>query len=176
MKTKLSALVLAVPFALTTLAGCSMTDNSSDEITSAGTSTSRDASDAVEKVSSGIYDLIGVKGKASDGRPTVMECPNKDRKTYFRILHPWSFYPASASELGIAMERLKAELPKNGWKIVEYGPDSSKNKNISLTADNDKKKAGAHIVQMSKNNPPKLSVNVVSGCYKVPDGQEIERF
>ncbi|MEV4917798.1 hypothetical protein AB0K47_13400 [Streptomyces tirandamycinicus] len=25
-------------------------------------------------------------------------------------------------------------------------------------------------------NPPKLSLMVVSGCYQVPDGQEVERF
>jgi hypothetical protein len=176
VKTKLSALVLAVPFALTILTGCSMTDNDSDETPSAGTSTSRDASDSLEKVSSGIYDLIGVKGKASDTQPGVMDCSGKDTKTYFRVFHPWSFYPASASDLAVAMERLKTELPKNGWKIVDYGPDTSKNKNITLTADNDKAKVGVHIVQMAKNDPPKLSLDLVSSCYKVPDGQEVERF
>ena len=176
MKTKLSALVLAAPLALTTLTGCSMTDNDSDEIPSVGTSTSRDASDAMEKLSSSIYDLIGVKGKASDSRPGVMDCADKDVKTYFRIFHPWSFYPASAGGLDEAMKRLRSELPKQGWKIVEYGPDTSKNKNINLTADNDAKKASVNIVQMSKNDPPKLSLTVVSGCYKVPDGQEVERF
>ncbi|MFI5677773.1 hypothetical protein [Streptomyces cellulosae] len=176
VKTKLSAYVLAVPLSLTTLTGCSMTDNDSDEVPFAGTSTSRQASDAMETVSSGIYDLIGVKGKASDSRPGVMDCSGKDPKTHFRIFHPWSFYPASASDLDEAMDRLKEELPKNGWKIAKYGPDTSKNKNITLTADNDKKKAGVNIVKRSKNEPPKLSLTVVSGCYKVPDGEEVERF
>ncbi|MFF4726097.1 hypothetical protein ACFY3M_12220 [Streptomyces mirabilis] len=176
MKIKLSALVLAVPLALTTLTGCSMNDHESDKVPSAGTSTSRDASDVMEKVSSGIYDLIGVKGKTSDSRPGVMDCSGKDKETYFRIFHPWSFYPASASDLDEAMKRLKTELPKHGWEIVEYGPDTSKNKNLNLTADNDKKKASVNIVHMEKNDPPKLSLTVVSGCYKVPDGQEVERF
>ncbi|MET7568147.1 hypothetical protein ABZT04_06535 [Streptomyces sp. NPDC005492] len=176
MKTRLSPLALTVSITLITLTGCSMTDKDSDEIKSAGTSTSRDASDAMEKVSSGIYDLVGVKGKASDNRPTVAECPNKDRETYFQILHPWSFYPASAGDLDEALEQLKTELPKHGWKIVNYGPDTSKNKNISMTADNDKIKAGVHIVKMPKNDPPKLDMDVVSGCYKIPDGEEIEHF
>ncbi|MFF8099641.1 hypothetical protein ACF07S_07660 [Streptomyces sp. NPDC016640] len=153
-----------------------MTDNKSEGVPSAGTSTSREASDAMEKISSGIYDLIGVKGKASDNRPGVMDCSDKDTETHFRIFHPWSFYPTSASDLEVAMERLKTELPKNGWKIVDYGPDTSKNKNITLTADNNEKKAGIKITQRSKNDPPKLSLDVVSGCYKIPDGQEIERF
>ncbi|MFJ8009321.1 hypothetical protein [Streptomyces fagopyri] len=166
----------AVPLILATITGCSMTGKKSQEIPPAGTSNSSDASDAMEKVSSGIYDLIGVKGKTSDSRPGVTDCPGKDAKAYFRIFHPWSFYPASESDLGVAMERLKAELPKRGWRIVEYGPDTSRNKNINLTADNDEKKVGVSIVQMVKNDPPKLSLTVVSGCYKVPDGEEVKRF
>ncbi|MER5717731.1 hypothetical protein [Streptomyces sp. NPDC002132] len=109
-------------------------------------STSREASDEVRKVSSGIYDLIGVKGKASDSSPGVSDCSNKDAKTNFRIFHSWSFYPASASDLDIAMERLKKELPKHGWEIVTYGPDASKNKNINLIADNDGEKASVKII------------------------------
>ncbi|WP_330459453.1 hypothetical protein OIB37_22830 [Streptomyces sp. NBC_00820] len=178
MKTKSGASALAILLTLATLTGCGMTDSekSSEKKPLAGTSTSRDVSDAVEKVSSGIYDLIGVQGKASDSRPGVDQCSGRSREKYFRIFHPWSFYPASAGDLDEAMKRLKEELPKNGWKIVEYGPDTSRNKNINLTADNDEKKVGVNIVQMSKNDPPKLSLMVVSGCYEVPDGQEVEHF
>lgn len=76
----------------------------------------------------------------------------------------------------MAMEQLKTELPKNGWKIVDYGPDTSKNKNIRMTADNDDKKASLRVIEMAKNDPPKLSMDVVSGCFRIPDDQEIERF
>lgn len=176
MKNKLSAPALIVPLIITTLTGCSMTDDNSDAIPSAGTATSREASDAMEKVSSGIYDLLGIKGKASDSRPTVLDCPGKDKKTYFRILHPWSFVPASASDLDVAMERLKTELPEDGWEIVAYGPDTSKNKNINLTADNDRKKVSVKAIAMAKDEPPLLTLDVISGCYKVPEGQEVERF
>ncbi|GHH07350.1 hypothetical protein [Streptomyces rubradiris] len=176
MKIKLTAFAVALPLALTTLTGCDMTENESDDVTSAGTSTSSDAADAVEGISSGIYDLIGVKGKASDSRSGVEECEGKDRDTYFKIFHPWSFYPASASDLDDAMRNLRERLPEHGWKIVQYGPDTSKNRNIVLIADNDERKAGVHIAQMAKNDPPKLSVDVVSGCYKVPDGQKVEHF
>ena len=176
MKTKLSALALTVPLVLATLTGCSIIGDDSDKTPFAGTSTSSDASDVMEKVSSSIYDLIGIKGKASDSRPGVMDCSGKDAKTYFRIFHPWSFTPASASDLAEAMRQLKTELPKHGWKIVEYGPDTSKNKNINMIADNEKKKVGANIVQRSKNDPPMLDLDLVSGCYKVPDGEEVERF
>ncbi len=68
------------------------------------------------------------------------------------------------------------ELPKQGWEIVEYGPNTSKNRSITLTADNDKKKVSVKVIKMAKNDPPKLSLDLVSGCYKVPDGEEVERF
>ncbi|WP_225882374.1 hypothetical protein [Streptomyces aureocirculatus] len=153
-----------------------MTDDKSEGVPSAGTSTTRDASDAMKKTSSGIYDLIGVKGKASENLPGVTGCSGKDKKTYFRIYHPWSFTPASASDLDEAMARLKRELPRLGWKIVGYGPNNSKNRSITLTADNDKRKASVKIIKMSKSDPPMLSLDLVSGCYKVPDGQEVDLY
>ncbi len=153
-----------------------MTDDEAQSVPFAGTSTSRDASDALEEISSSIYDLIGVKGKASNSRPGVSDCSGKDTETHFSIFHTWSFYPASASDLDVAMERLRSELPRNGWTITDYGSDNSKNENTTLTADHDEKKVGVKITQRSKNDPPKLSFDVVSECYKVPSGQRVERF
>ncbi|MFE9169033.1 hypothetical protein ACFYNZ_05805 [Streptomyces kebangsaanensis] len=154
-----------------------MTDSSdSHDVPLAGTSTSMAAADEAEKVSSELYDLIGVKGKASDTGPGVTECSGRDRETYFQIFHPWTLVPASADQLDGVMERLKEDLPKHGWEIVEYGPDTSKNKNVNLTADNKKRKFSVKIVHLAKENPPSFSLTVVSGCYKIPDGEKIERF
>ncbi|WP_236242274.1 hypothetical protein [Streptomyces sp. CC228A] len=142
----------------------------------AGTSTSSAASDQLEKASSEIYDLITVKGETSDSRAGVMDCAGKDREKYFRVFHPWSFYPSSADQLDQAMEQLKQDLPKHGWKIVQYGPDRSRNKNLTLTADNDERKSSVKITQDAKNDRPKLSLMLISGCYQIPADQEIERF
>ncbi|MES9511590.1 hypothetical protein ABWJ92_35200 [Streptomyces sp. NPDC000609] len=154
-----------------------MTDtDDSGGIPSAGVSTSEKAAGEAKKASSEIYDLIGIKGKASKTGAGVTECAGKDREKYFQIFHPWSFTPASANQLDGVMERLKKELPKHGWKVVDYGPDTSKNKNITLTADNDARKHSVKIVEMAKTDPPSLSLMVVSGCYQVPDGEKIQRF
>ncbi|WP_239570409.1 hypothetical protein [Streptomyces sp. G44] len=153
-----------------------MTDEEGGGAPSAGTSTSRDAVDKMKRLSSEIYEIIQVKGKASENHPGVTGCSGKDTKTHFSILHPWSFTPASASDLDEAMAALKRELPKHGWEIVEYGPNTSKNKSLTLVADNDKEKASIRIVKMSKSDHPMLSLNVVSGCYKVPDGEEVDHF
>ncbi|MFI2759672.1 hypothetical protein ACH5A3_12430 [Streptomyces echinatus] len=175
VKIKPGVLAVAVPLVVTVLAGCGTTDEGSG-VPFAGTRTSKDAADDLEGVSSGVRDLIGVRGKVPDSGATVTECSGRDPDKYFRILHPWSFYPASASGLDDAMQHLKERLPKQGWKIVEYGPDTSRNKNVVLTADNDGLKAGVHIIRMAKDDPPMLSVDVVSGCYQAPDGQEVDHF
>ncbi|UZI31008.1 hypothetical protein [Streptomyces sp. VB1] len=178
MKNTLGAQALLVSLTITTLTGCSsMTDaKDSDELPSAGTSTSLSAADQAEKVSSEIYDLIGIKGKASDTGPGVSECSGKDPDKYFQIFHPWSFTPASADQLDGVMERLKEKLSKHGWKVTNYGPGTSKNKSISLTADNDGKKHSVRITHYDKRNPPKLSLMVVSGCYQVPAGEKVQHF
>ncbi|MGW2817814.1 hypothetical protein [Streptomyces sp. NPDC001415] len=150
----------------------------SHETPFAGVSTSSDAAGAMEKVSSELYDLIGIKGKASDTQPGVTECSGKDRDKYFSIFHPWDLTPASTStaELEGVVERLRQELPKHGWKVVEYGRDTSMNKNLSLTADNDEKKVSVKLGAHTKNTPPTLGLMVVSGCYQIPEGKKIERF
>ncbi|MET9011538.1 hypothetical protein ABZX74_11460 [Streptomyces olivaceoviridis] len=168
---------LLASLALTAVTGCGVTSaEGSDDVRSASTSTSRDAAARAQQLSSRLHDLIGVEGKASDGSPGVQGCAGKDREKYFKIFHAWSFYPASAADLDVAMENLKEGLPKQGWKIVQYGPDTSANRNVVLIADNDGRRAGVHIAQMKKRNPPKLSLTVVAGCYQVPDGQEVEHF
>ncbi|AOT59133.1 hypothetical protein A4G23_01965 [Streptomyces rubrolavendulae] len=178
LKAKTGASALLISLALAPLTGCGMndTENTGNTVPSAGTSTSKAAADRLKEVSGEVHGLIGVKGRASDSSPGVSECAGKDREKFFRVFHTWSFYPDSPGQLGEAMERLKEELPKNGWKIVEYGPDTSKNKNLSLTADHDGKKTSVNVSQRAKNDPPKLSLMLVSGCYETPAGQEIERF
>lgn len=189
MKIKLGASALLMSLALTTLTGCGMTDSkgsdgsdssgsseNSRDLPDAGTSSSADAADAAERISSELYDLIGIKGKASEPGPGVSECGDKDPEKYFQVFHAWTFTPASADELDGVMERLKKELPEHGWKVVEYGPDTSKNKNLSLTADNDEKKHSVKIGYFAKDESPNLNLMVVSGCYQVPDGEKVNQF
>ncbi|MEV8291128.1 hypothetical protein [Streptomyces niveus] len=149
---------------------------SSGGLPSAGVSSSADAADTAERISSELYDLIGIKGKASEPGPGVSECEDKDPEKFFQVFHAWTFTPASADQLDGVMERLKKELPEHGWKVVEYGPDTSKNKNLSLTADNDEKKHSVKIGHFAKDESPNLNLMVVSGCYEVPDGEKVNDF
>ncbi|MFJ7071081.1 hypothetical protein [Streptomyces sp. NPDC101115] len=177
MKIKWSASALLVSLALTTLTGCSMTDaDDSDSLPSAGTGTTHQAADQAEKISSELYDLIGLRGSATEPGPGVSECAGKDPEKFFTVFHAWTFTPASPDQLEGVMERLKAEMPKHGWKIVAYGPDSSKNRNLTITADNDAKRYSVKIAHFAKDAKPNLNLFLTSGCYQVPDGEKVERF
>ncbi|MET9555423.1 hypothetical protein [Streptomyces sp. NPDC006645] len=152
------------------------TSGGSGDLPGAGTSSSADAADAAERISSELYDLIGIKGKASEPGPGVAECDGKDPEKYFQVFHAWTFTPASADQLDGVMERLRTELPEHGWKVVDYGPDTSKNENLTLTADNDEKKHSVKIGHFAKDESPNLNLMVVSGCYQVPDGEKVNEF
>ncbi|PRH77455.1 hypothetical protein C6N75_20185 [Streptomyces solincola] len=175
MNAKPGALALLVSLALTIITGCSMTDDKGS-LLSAGTSTSENAADQAEKVSSELHDLMGLKGKTTDTGPGVAECSGKDADKYFTIFHPWTFTPASPDALTGVMERLKEEMPGHGWRIVSYGPDNNKSRSLTLIADNDAKKYSVKIAHWANETPPKLNLFVTSGCYQVPDGQTVERF
>jgi 5'-3' exonuclease len=177
LKVKLGAIALTLPIALVTHTGCSLTDaNKSDDIPSSGTSTSTDAAQEAETASGELFNLIEIKGKASDTGPGVKECGKKDRQRYFQIFHSWSFTPTSPQQLEATMERLKENLPKHGWEVVNYGSDTSRNKNLSLRADDDTKKFSVDITYRAKDNTPHLNFFVISGCYQIPDGKKIEQF
>ncbi|NML53229.1 hypothetical protein HHL19_30720 [Streptomyces sp. R302] len=171
MKTKVGASALLASLALTTLTGCGMTD---DKTPSAGVSTTDQAISTTKSVSSELYDLIGLKGTTTKAGVGLDGCPGKDPEKYFSTFHVWTLTPATPAELDGVMERLKEQLPGRGWKVVGFEPDNSRNKNLRLTADHDARKHSVEITYWAKNEPPKLNVHVISGCYQVPEGEKVE--
>ncbi|MEU8757610.1 hypothetical protein [Streptomyces sp. NPDC048659] len=170
--------------ALLTLTGCSMSNGGEAKAEGTKVVGVRDQDEVnaeTKKVSSEIFDLIGVPGTTSKGGAGVQPCEDRDRERFYKMFHPWSLTAKTDEELAQAMERLKAALPQRGWKIVKYGPDSSASKSLELTADNDERKFGLHVSFWRKDsggdkNPPMLKIDVVSGCYQVPDGQKVEHY
>ncbi|MFF8956309.1 hypothetical protein [Streptomyces sp. NPDC014894] len=151
--------------------------DSDNPVPSSGVKRIDAATKDTKQISSEILDLIGIKGETSEGGPRVSECGDgKDRETYYQMRHPWSLTPPSGDQLAGVMERLKKKLPQQGWKIVHYERDSSPNKNLRLTGDNDERKFSVSVVHLAKNERPQLTVTVVSGCYQVPEGQRVDRY
>ncbi|GLF97561.1 hypothetical protein [Streptomyces yaizuensis] len=177
MKTKQWLVALPLALALASITGCGMDDFGKSGVPSAGRSSIDDATTATKQVSSEILDLVGVKGDATEPGPRVSECGgDRDRETYYQMRHPWSLVPAPGQRLDGVMERLRDELPKHGWKIVQFERDNSRNQNFRLTADHDDRKFSVRVVHLAKNEPPQLSITIVSGCYQVLDGQRVDRY
>lgn len=137
------------------------------------------ARDKAKAASSEIYDMIGIhKGKATERGPAVSLC-DEDSEHLYKTRHPWSVYGVSEDELKAGFQRLREELPKKGWKIVDYGPANSEAKSPSLTADSEKDRFSVNAVLMvsTPSNPhekePLLSVTVVSGCWRAPEGTDL---
>lgn len=130
-------------------------------------------------VSSEVLDVIAVKGEVSEPGPGVAACEGRDRERFFRMLHPWTLTAPAGDELERAMERLREELPKRGWKIVEYGRNSSRAETLELTADHTGKKFSVNVefwAESGGKRKPMLVVNVVSACYSTPSGERIKGY
>ncbi|MES9519158.1 hypothetical protein [Streptomyces capoamus] len=137
------------------------------------------ARDKAKAVSSAIYDMIGVdRGKTTERGPSVSPC-DEDPEHLYKTRHPWSVYDVPEGDLKAGFQRLREELPKRGWKIVDYGPENSAAKSLSVTADSEKDRFSVHAVLMvsTASNPherePLLSVTVVSGCWRAPQGTDL---
>ncbi len=128
-------------------------------------------------LSSQILDIIALRGKVSEPSPGPDPCGGRDFKKYYRVYHAWSLYDAPVPDMERAMKRLKGELPKRGWKIVSYGPDSSKARSLELTADHPEKKFSVVITLQDRRgrseDPSMIEVDVNSSCFQVPDGQSV---
>ncbi|MCQ1580980.1 hypothetical protein [Streptomyces parvus] len=142
----------------------------------AGVATTDEAADALEAVSSQIYEYAGVPGKASEPGPGIKECEGKDPERFFRVFHPWNFQPGSVADSDRAMENLKKKLNSGDWVLKKEYRDNSQNENLNLVADNDAKKVSVWIVQYRDRAKPSLGITTTSGCYEVPEGAKVENF
>ncbi|MBM7436903.1 hypothetical protein [Streptomyces sp. HB132] len=146
-----------------------------------GTRSVDDVDAETKAISSQILDVIALKGDTSKSGPGVSTCEGAERGKLFLMRHPWSLTGPSDAELMKAMTRLKENLPKHGWKITEFDRNSSKAKSLELTADHTEKKFAVNVEFWEKDsggdtNAPTLVVNVVSACYQVPEGEEVDRY
>ncbi|MGD9482162.1 hypothetical protein WDH52_02705 [Streptomyces sp. TRM70308] len=166
--------LLALFFIITT--GCSLETSGDSMIEHRAQSA---VNSEIKGVSSDILHIIAVNGEVSEPGPGVGQCEEGELGTHFLMRHTWSLTARNSEALAEAMERLKAELPKQGWKILSYGPNDSPARTLTLMADHPEKKYGISIEYWrtrASDDAPMLLVGVVSACYKVPAGESVERY
>ncbi|WP_240676431.1 hypothetical protein [Streptomyces sp. B27] len=124
-----------------------------------------------EKTSSRVLEMLAVKGKVTESGAMTAPCTDSgsDEKT-FRARHPWSVHQAPFAELKAGMERLRRELPRDGWEIVKDGPDSSTAKSPQLVAESAGREfavdARLHRASSVGKAPELLEVTVDSACFR----------
>ncbi|MBR7673596.1 hypothetical protein [Streptomyces daliensis] len=148
------------------------------------------------KLSSQLYELLRVKGRASEGGPGVIRCEGRNAETFYRIAHPWSLSAKSPDELKTAMAGLKEDLPRHGWKIVEEGRSSNANRTPYFMADSTRKRFTLKVTLEGRteaapspsgegepeggvpsgDTEPLLSFHLVSDCYQVPEGEKVDTY
>ncbi|CAL9420196.1 hypothetical protein [Streptomyces sp. NPDC095602] len=129
-----------------------------------------------KKVSSRVLDMLALKGKVTETGAMTMRCSgfDADEKVY-RARHPWSVYDVPFADMRTAFDRLRDELPKNGWKIVKDGPDASVGKSPQIVAESQSADFAVdvrlHEANRAQNAPALLTVTVESACFKGSDGR-----
>uniref|UniRef100_A0AAU2VZD1 Uncharacterized protein n=1 Tax=Streptomyces sp. NBC_00008 TaxID=2903610 RepID=A0AAU2VZD1_9ACTN len=127
----------------------------------------------VEQASSRILEMIDVKGTATEPGAMTMPCSDDDHQEEpYYAWHPWSLYKAPFAELQKGMNRLRAELPKDGWTITKDGRDGTIGNSPQIVAES--KGRGVmvdvrlHKEVKSQKTPAMLEVTVQSRCYRSP--------
>ncbi|MGW4273440.1 hypothetical protein ACWEGQ_14005 [Streptomyces seoulensis] len=137
------------------------------------------AREKAKAVSSQILELIGIRaGKVTEPGPNITAC-EEDPDHLYKTLHPWSVYDVSEDELKAGFQRLREGLTGKGWKIVQYGPNKSRSKTLELTADSQNEPFSVN-AELWVSSPtagpekdPKILVNIVSGCWRAPEGTDL---
>ncbi|MEU9090306.1 hypothetical protein [Streptomyces sp. NPDC048428] len=125
----------------------------------------------VERTSSRILEIIGVKGKVTEAGAMAAPCSDFDpAEEVNRARHPWSLYDAPFADMQRGMDRLRTELPKDGWTITKDGRDGTQGNSPQIVAES---KGGEFAVDVRLHRASKaeksedlLEVTVESACYR----------
>lgn len=135
------------------------------------------AKDDVNHISSQLLDWMNIKGKVSQTGAAADICEeiDPDMKKYYVIYHPWSIYDLKKGTFEGAMQNLRSQLPRHGWKITKDGKENTKDADPVITAVNTRTHHQIYIVweRSSSGSKPLINVSVNSRCYKAPKGTNI---
>ncbi|MGW7359173.1 hypothetical protein ACWGI0_21725 [Streptomyces sp. NPDC054802] len=125
----------------------------------------------VEKTSSRILEILALKGKVTESGAMTSPCSGYETDGgVYRARHPWSVYQVPFADMQKSMDRLRGELPKDGWKIVKDGVDSSAARSPQIIAESKGREFAVdvrlHRASKEGNAPDLLEVTVESACYR----------
>ncbi|WP_181727457.1 hypothetical protein [Streptomyces sp. PT12] len=160
--------------AVTLLGGCGiMSDGSAAENTPRTIRSVHDARQMTRDISSGLLDTIAVQGRTSEPGPGVSLCEeDPERERLYKMKHTWSLSQVSRADLEQGMDRLRQELPRQGWELVGDGVVNNANQSPYVTFDNTDIEYSVNVrLATTPDDDPMLVVTVVSACFSTPEGE-----
>ncbi|MFF8789991.1 hypothetical protein [Streptomyces sp. NPDC015125] len=128
-----------------------------------------DVKEETRNSSDKILKLIDLRGKVTEPGPSIAPCSEYSGDVY-RASHPWSLYDVPVAEMKKAMDRLRGNLPKNGWKIVKDGPDKSPAKTPEIIANSKGNEFSVKVRLLAEPAGSKhtslIAVTVESACFR----------
>ncbi|GAB2614411.1 hypothetical protein GCM10027168_53800 [Streptomyces capparidis] len=142
-----------------------------------------EAREEAQTLSSGLYDLIALRGRVTEPGPGVAVLDGLDPETYYHIHHPWALSGAPVERMREAMVRLLRVLPDHGWKIVAYGRERSAAQPMGVIADCTTAPFSVKIRLLDGTPHPepdaprsKIFVDLLSACFRIPDGRIVDEY
>ncbi|MFC9064754.1 hypothetical protein [Streptomyces harbinensis] len=132
-----------------------------------------DARAEARDISSQLFDIASVRGETSEPGPGVTTCEaDPDMERLYTMHHPWSISGVSRDVLREGMERLREQLPQEGWEIIEEGEANNANRSPVILFENRDVEYAAHVMLRGKTDDDSmLHVTVVSACFSTPEGE-----
>ncbi|MEU1787750.1 hypothetical protein ABZ553_18065 [Streptomyces sparsogenes] len=90
------------------------------------------AKELARKLSSDVFDMVRLQGKVSPGGPATLSSREGERR--YSVLHVWSISRLPDRELTRGFDRLREELPKDGWRITRIGHANSTDRQLEMEA------------------------------------------
>ncbi|MFJ2114787.1 MULTISPECIES: hypothetical protein [unclassified Streptomyces] len=136
------------------------------------------AKQEVNDISSRLLDWMRIEGKTTEvgAGVNVCEAVDPDLERYYTIRHPWSVYDLRKGTFEEAMQNLREQLPRNGWKIIKDDVTNSSAQNPEISAVNSE---SHHVISIewarkrSGGLKQIISVDIDSRCYRAPKGTDI---
>jgi hypothetical protein len=131
-----------------------------------------DARSQSRGIASRILDTTGIRGNVTDPGPGVSACSeDPEMERLYLMRHPWSIYGLPRETLDEGMNRLRRELPKQGWRILEDGELDNPDRSPRILFQNTDLEYAANVTIEGGQGDPLLHFSMVSGCFSTPEGE-----
>ncbi|MEV6675102.1 hypothetical protein [Streptomyces sp. NPDC051162] len=138
----------------------------------------------VSKLSSNLLDISRLRGEVTPGGPEAVTHDHDGGQ--YSMQHEWSVWKLPADELKQGFQRLHDELPRQGWRITQYGPANSEARQLEINAMHEKDNVSVYAELLirserkskdaTKSKTDLIHFSVSSPTYRAPEGVDPNKY